>query len=362
MESELSAFASLMVRYAEAAHAPIRSISGLRAVAHRLSAEFLVFLRLHRDDHDIWLSVQLVDAATGAVILAERGRVRSYDVIPFSQCGVLAQRMECTLVEHAAKRSRRRERRTAVDYYLLGNGIDPDDRFLNQKARRAFEMPLSLDDSHPLAWAGLAETYCTDAFLEFSDNFDATLDTALRFIERATALNPKSSRAAWVTGRIFHLRHEWELAEKALNHATSLNPNDADAQAMMGSFLIHVGRSEEAIPALKRSFVLNPLANTRVYWALGAAYYNLGQYQLAIDSLNEIIVRRPNFTRPCRLVAAAYAMMGRVGKAEQVRETRLMSDATNILASAGAYMGRTTRTQRDIDHLLTGFQKAGFPT
>ncbi|MDE9452059.1 winged helix-turn-helix domain-containing protein [Aliiroseovarius sp. Z3] len=365
LEDELNRFETLQIQFSDCVNSRIRTLSELRLAGHRVGADFVIVLRAFRNDpeypaHELFL--QVVHGHSGTVIWSHRIRADSNRLCEVFPSGVVAQRVEKEVVQYANSRSSRRAPRTAMDYCQIGFAVQPDNKGLNEEARCAFEMALSLDNGNVLAWCGLAETHFNDAFHQYTEDIDKSLDTALRYVQRATRLGPTTSRPAWIMGRVLQLRHEWRLAEKAFARAIFLNPSDSDAQSMMGSFLLHAGRSAEAVPFLHRSIALNPIHETRAFWALGAAFYNLGRYETAIESLDSILIRRPNFTRPYRLVAASFAMMGRPGRAREVTRTHLGMDPSNTLSSAESYMERATRSRRDIDHLLTGFEKAGFPT
>lgn len=360
LENDLARFEALRIQFSDLAYANVRSLSGVRSATHRVGAEIIVALRLFGSKPGYELLLQVVHGHSGTIIWSDRFFASANRLCVDFPYGAVAQRIERAVTRHWDELLPRNAQRTAMDYCQFGLAIQPDNATSNARSKRAFEMALALDDGHARAWSGLAEACYNDAFLEYSEDPDASLELAMQKAQRAISLAPTASRPIWITGKINQLRHEWRLAEKAFARAIQLNPNDADAQAMMGSYLMDAGRSDEAIPFLKKSIALNPVNETRAYWALGAAYYNLRQYQLAIDSVNAVLNRRPEFSRPYRIAAAAYAMMGRVGKAREITRTHLAKDRRNTISAAEIYMHRVSRERRDIDHLLAGFEKAGF--
>jgi len=72
-----------------------------------------------------------------------------------------------------------------------------------------------------------------------------------------------------------------------------LNPHDAESYLFIGTVLDFIGRSGEAIEAIKEAMRLNPHYSAIYAPNLAIAYRNLGQYQEAIASLEEALSLNP---------------------------------------------------------------------
>lgn len=356
LQRSLIAFDRLEVSAADPGPLLDRKRTTLSSVACDLGAEFLVLLAFGGLPDRPQFVVNLVDTCGAGLLLTDR-----FDLERALDLEVVAATLERHIVRHRYGSIPSVGSRTAEDYVLLGEAASPDGAEANSRSIRHFRLSLAMQEDNPKAWAGLAEAHFLNAFLQYSPDPDADLADAMKCATVALRQDARSSRASWIMGRILHLSRDWDIAEIHFRRAIALNPCSASAHAMMGSFLMHAGRNREAIPMLRRSISLSSGEDSRPYWALGAAYYNLELYGPALESLAGAVALRPGFSRPYRLIAACHAMGQRPGEAERIFKTRLRDDRTNTLSEAEAFMKRTTRAPQDVAHLLEGFRRAGLP-
>lgn len=83
--------------------------------------------------------------------------------------------------------------------------------------------------------------------------------------------------------------------------------------ADMADALGHAGRSKESVDLFKKTMELNPFYPDQYLWYLGGTYYNLKQYQKAIDAVKKM----NNPTEGCRVLAASYAQLGQNNLSKQ---------------------------------------------
>lgn len=75
----------------------------------------------------------------------------------------------------------------------------------------------------------------------------------------------------------------------------------------------HSGRSAEAVELLKKAMHLNPFYPDEYLWNLGGAFYNLKQYENAIEAVDQM----NNPTEGCRILAASFAQLGQLDVARK---------------------------------------------
>ena len=207
----------------------------------------------------------------------------------------------------------------AYDLYLRGrhcwNQLTPA---TNTRAIDFYERAIALDSTYALAWSGIA-----DASLACSINSDvAPLQMAPRVREaatRAVAAEPALAEAHTSLGYVnFFLEWDWAAAESAFRRAIAIEPGYALAFRLLGHVLSQGGRHTEAEPAMRCARELDPLyamnhaMSSQVafqardystaaeharrtisvdpdfwigYMALGQAYDQLGEAELALDAL-----------------------------------------------------------------------------
>jgi tetratricopeptide (TPR) repeat protein len=111
---------------------------------------------------------------------------------------------------------------------------------------------------------------------------------ALAELDRAIALDPKSSRAYAWRGYVYRWRNEYDRALADVNEAIRLDSKNANALSIRGAVLSIKGDNDKAVADVTAAIRLSP--NESVYWNnRGFVYNNKNDYDLAIDDLNEAI-------------------------------------------------------------------------
>jgi eukaryotic-like serine/threonine-protein kinase len=127
-----------------------------------------------------------------------------------------------------------------------------------RKALDLFQSALLQDPGFARAYAGIADVWCNlaDDWVAPSDAYPrgkaAAEQALLRDAELAEAMTSIGKVLAW---------HEWKFEEGArqLERAVKVGPNYAEAHFVLGSALPCVGRLGDAIEAIRRALVLDPL-------------------------------------------------------------------------------------------------------
>src|SRR5437868_1954703 len=107
-------------------------------------------------------------------------------------------------------------------------------------------------------------------------------------INKAEQLSTKpedKTYAVFVKGSVYEREKKYEQAEEAFKHVLSSDPQNAVALNYLGYMLADRGvRLDEALNYVKKAIDLDP-ANGAYLDSLGWAYYKLGKYDLAEDTL-----------------------------------------------------------------------------
>ncbi len=94
-----------------------------------------------------------------------------------------------------------------------------------------------------------------------------------------------------------------------------MDPNDANAKALLAYSLVYAGRPQEAIALFKKAMRLTPYYPNWYLNILGLAYYLSGEYDKAIDALEKGRTRNPNSPVSHLRLIAVYAEMDRMVEA-----------------------------------------------
>lgn len=155
------------------------------------------------------------------------------------------------------------------------------------------------------------------AWLEEHDNL-----AAIRHLSRSIEANPDNDNAQYLLGTIRLGRGELDLAEPHLRKAVELRGKDrpasrAEALNSLGVLLIHTERYDEAIAALTES--AEEVLNREPWLAmgnLGWAYIERGDYDEAIEVLRRALFDQPLFCVGMYRLGQAYYHKGEYESAE----------------------------------------------
>lgn len=331
----------------------------LAEIGRRLGVSYLLEGSVRRAGARVRITAQLIEAATGAHLWAERYDRGLDDV--FAVQDEVAQTIVSTLVgriEDARLQQSLRKPTTslaAYDCLLRGMAHFRSDTDANRQALEMFEKAVALDARYAVA-------HSYRAFVKVAQNGHAAapaevLDAAFNEAKHAIALDPLESRCHRILSTICLYRREYDMAEQHLRRAFDLNPNDADGLIMKGRLLAFRGRPEEGLVCLEAAGRLNPLHFRWYDVHFGIALYSLRRFAEAAQAFKKMPL--PSSWSSARL-AACYAQLERTEAAQAaVAEVlRLQPDF-----STAEYMRDSVLLEHaeDRELLREGLIKAGLP-
>ncbi|HEY5663640.1 MAG TPA: adenylate/guanylate cyclase domain-containing protein [Ilumatobacter sp.] len=150
---------------------------------------------------------------------------------------------------------------------------------------------------------------------------DANLQQALGWFERAIEADPAFARplAMWVCARSGLPSFDWDEGEQRTQRALELDPNDPEANRVMGSILMYRGSFEAARRYHEKAMALSP-ADAFIR-ARSAAFYNFaGEPARALELLTEAAELDPFLPVWCveERAAALYHLGAYAEAAEEV--------------------------------------------
>lgn len=155
-------------------------------------------------------------------------------------------------------------------------------------------------------------------------------------------------------GRIAFEEGRLEDAATALQAAVSLQPENNDAVALLGSTLSRLGRLPEAITLLE-----NASQSPNAFWPLvelGQIFVDLGEYDKAVATLTTAAGRRADVARPFELLATAYE-----GLDQPQQAVRAWQQAITVAPDNAAYrarLGDTLATAGDTEQAIAAYRRA----
>jgi adenylate cyclase len=307
----------------------------IKEVGRRLGVRYVLEGAVRKASGKVRITGQLIDAVTGAHIWADRFERDLTDVFALQDevtvAVVSAIRPRLFETELAMATRRRPENLTAYDFFLravqqfylltreglaealrllhraleldpwfaeaaslagachmrnvlFGYSLDP--QFERNEAIRLSRLALSADH-------GDAETLATAAVISAFMVGDS--ESGIAMADRAVALNPNSSNTWFNRGWVYRIAGLGEEAIRSFERAKRLSPVDPLLHFGMGMVLIELRRFDEAVVAGKKALRQNP-SFSQAYRLLASAFAHLGRNAEAGEAVARLLEVDPAFT------------------------------------------------------------------
>ena len=227
-----------------------------------------------------------------------------------------------------------------------------------QKAIEFLRQAVETDPAYSGAYAALAYIYaCMGLFGMASprDAFPKAKSAALKAL-KIEENSPSAHLELMYVALCFDW--DWDEAEKQLQRAFQLAPNDASCYWAYGYWLRVMGRHQDAITAMEQAAALDPLS-APIRFGLAGAYCWARQYDAALKAYKDTIDLDPAFVPAYQALAAHYAQKGAYQEAFVQLERSLSqhgSSERDLVARAQvcALSGRRDEAKKLLSELKQG--------
>lgn len=291
----------------------------VRNVAHELGVRFVVEGSVRKAGTHLRVAVQLIEAATGNHIWAERFDRELKDV--FTVQDEITQTIVASIAGRIEESDRRRALRKSVEnltaYDLLLRGKDRLEQGAREdilEARALFLRCRELEPDYAEACLCLAETYFYEAISSWTPDAAGAAAHLFERAQEAARLDDQNSRVhlcfAWAH---WWIKGNYEMAEAQIDEAIALNPNDLDNYCFKGWLSTCAGKLEQGIWCSSQAIRRAPNLPEHCLTTRVIAEYLLGRFDDAIATFGRM-VRPP--TTMFGWVAACYASLDRAAEAQ----------------------------------------------
>lgn len=349
----------------EAAGLPAERAGALLGVRYRLEGG------LQLADEGLRVTARLIETKSGRHLWAERfeqsrsGLLALQDELTRRIVATLVGRIEGERLE--CLRAKPSADWQAQDFWLKGRAALRRIDFRSvARARHYFHRALALEPNFAPAHAGLAMTEMRRwSYFNWQPSAALSLE-AYRHARKAVRLDSADHRTQCILGFTYLVRRDFAAARRHLDRALELNPNDAQTLAHLCVAQALLGEPKLGIEAGELALRLDPYHPDWYVGVLGTARFIARDYEAAIDELSavpEALCDTPAY------LAAAFAYCDRLREGaswrdlvhRQYEQRRVQGELASTvgcidwLVSINPY-----RHDSDLDHFVTGLQKAGF--
>ena len=292
-----------------------------QVVGRELDTRAVVAGRVLQRGDTLIIRAELVDVANESQIWGAQYNRKLSDIFSVQEeiAKEISEKLRLRLTSHERKRLTKRYTQNAEAYQLYLKGRYHWNRRTEEGLKKGiqyFEQAIAKDPGYALAYAGLADCnalygcggYAGLAEREAMSKASAAAGTAREIDD---TLAEAHTSVAFVK---FRFEWNWPEAEREFKRAIELNPKYPTARHWYSTYLMAMGRSEEAFAEIKRAQELDPLSLT-ISAGVGRLLGVARQYDRAIEQLQKTIEMDPNFVRARFDLGLMYAESGRYDEA-----------------------------------------------
>jgi len=345
-----------------------------KQIGRELGVRYVIEGSVRRSDNQVQVNVQLIDAASGAHVWADRFDTNRASLAEMQSeiTARLANALHVALVRDAGRRIE--EEKTidpdVQDLVLRGFSrlYETPSAETRRQAEQAFAQALQIDPRSIDATIGLAWAIMQKRFL-LAGGPGSQQDQAsvAKLLREALDRDPNRADAHAAMGRLLNWQGRYAEARIESETALQLDPNQVDAANILAVALLFLGQSAAAITQGEKALKLDPRGPGLwgPYFILGMSHYFLGQLDDGVELLTKARNANPNNGHIYFNLAAALALKGDIaaGKAALDQGLKLKPELNSLAAWAGHNTWENVPTFVPLREktLFAGLRRLGFP-
>jgi adenylate cyclase len=356
--TNLSKFHNLFVISRSSSFAYKNKLLPAKIIGAELGVRYIADGSVQTAGNRVRISVQLVDTDKDQTLWSEHYDRMLEDIFDI-QDEISAIICNATSVKISAEEKSRLKLILPNDFEAYDNVLKGQQnvfRYTKQdmrQARKLYETAAKLDPRYSRALASIAKTLNFEWLFSWADESVDTLSQALNIAKEAVLLDEGDARGHAGVGFVSLYQKQHAASINAYQRALKLNPNDADVIADLADTYSHAGRSKESLELFRKAMHLNPFYPDDYLWCLGGSYYNLKQYDDAIN----VVEQMNNPTEGSRILSASYAQLGKLEQA-RIYAQKTLEAHPNFSLDNWQKMQPDKYAEETL-HFIEGLRKAG---
>jgi TolB-like protein/class 3 adenylate cyclase len=339
-------------------------VADIKQVGRELGVRYVLEGSVRKAGNRVRITGQLIDAATGAHLWADRFDSQIEDIfdlqdrVASSVIGAISPQLERAEIARAQRKPT--ESLQAYDYYLRAFAC-----FYKFTSEANVEMlklsrtANTIDPEFALSYALGAYSFAQRKSFGWSTDAAQEQVEAERLARRAIELDKDDPSVLAMAGHaLAFVVGEVEEGAALLSRAINLDPNLVTARYWSGWAHIWLGDVDAAIEQFHAALRLSPL-DPRIYNAqtgLAYAHFFAGRNEEALSWATTALRQQPKFVGCHVVMMACHAMSGRVEEARQAGVLALQLDPTLRISARDRV---PFRRAEEIEKLAQAFRIAG---
>jgi adenylate cyclase len=335
-------------------------------VARELGVRYVLEGSVRRAGNRVRITAQLIDAASGRHLWADRYDRELADVFAVQDeiARTIIGELAPGIIAAEMQQARRKGAGQLDAWDLTMRAHWHIRRFTREdmaEARRLLREAIELDPANATAFGDLSFAHHFEACFGWGEDVAEGYARAGEAARQALAIDDSDSHAhsALAIYDLFQGRHE--EARRRLRRAIDLDPNSPFARGYLGVSYGFAGDYEAALPVLEEAIRLSPRDPLLVIWYLckGWAALLSERYQEAVEFTTEAVEANPEFPDVHAILAAAHGHLGNIGPARDALAEFLQR--TPALTASDERLDRPFGSVAQRERFLEGLRKAGLP-
>jgi TolB-like protein/Tfp pilus assembly protein PilF len=340
----------------------------VRQVGRELGVRYLLEGSVRKSANRIRIAGQLIDAASGAHLWADRfeGALENVfelqDQVTASVVGAIAPRLQ--QAEIARARRKPTESLDAYDLFLRGlANFYKWTREGNDEALSLFYQAIERDPDYAAAYAAAADCFNTRKSFGWVIDREKEIAEARRLARRALQTgNDDASVLCFAGFALAFVGKELDDGAAFLDRALLINPNLAWGWGASGYVKLWLGEPDQAVERFAHAMRLGPLDPLTFFMQYGTAYAHFfaARHNEALRWAKMALREQPDSHRALSIAAASCALAGRDEEAKRLVARLLEIDPVLRISNLQNILG-PYRQPEHLAKFADALRKAGLP-
>ena len=337
----------------------------VREIGRQLGASFVVEGSVRKAANRVRVTVQLLDASSGAHVWAETYERRLDPENLFAVQDDITSQVVTRIgdvhgeVNQADIQRLRTKAPANLDDYECVLLTYEYQRFLTPEkhanAKACLTRTVERNPGYADAWANLAYTYVDQYWGDYAGPLNP-LERAYEAARQAVQLNPTSQIAHYALANVYFFRNDLDAFFVEAEKALALNPNNTEVLAALGVRVTYTDQRKRGLALIRKAIALNPSHPGWYWFPVAYDHYQNRDYQKALEFSRRIDM--PGFWYMHMWLAASY---GQLGQAERAREALEAIDRINPAFKSNPlrYLRLWFKSEESVQHFAEGLRRAG---